>query len=776
MYSYDWDEETGGLLLNSAQQKMSKEPRPVYYKELDILGFDKYWNYAKDDSAPYMWAEANNYWYHGRKVASVKGGSLYTAPELVLLEEPEPDGKPLIPVNIPLMVAKNHTILEALVQDTIKKVFNIYISYRKKVDIFYVAFSGGKDSVVALDIVQRALPHNEFKVVFGNTDMEFPTTTELVQKLSRKCSDEGIEFLEAASNMTSKESWNIFGPPARKVRWCCTVHKTAPVINMLSDKFANGKLRCVMITGVRGDESVSRSEYDEMSMGKKMAGQYSFHPILEWSSAEIYLYIYSQGLLLNDAYKYGFNRVGCIMCPNSSEKHEYIKRQCFPELVDEYCERITQNSAKDLSGDNAKIFLETGGWKSRLSGRELKLSEEDRFQLNETPAYLKFTVNKLTPVWKTWYKTMGIIEENSGEIMLEYNSVWRKCRESEDENGGLIEIENLGNSKNSIEFIFLFKSVLAKSQYCIFCKTCVAECPHRNISMSDGKVTISDKCIKCHECLKILSGCLYYNSIRGSKAMKSLKGINKYLSVGVDAEWINSFIDDNSFEPGNRKTDVMYGFMTDAGIVAKRKLTSFGELITRMGTSDANSWTLMLCNLAYTPAFQWYIKNIPFNETYYERQLDIDMGEDTTKKAKSEFWNGFKTILDTNEAFKEIGLGIPDITVKQTTAGEKKSMNSLVRQPWQDPDPRVILYSLYKFAEACGDYYHFTLRRLLDHDVDSAGISPTQIFGTDSDSMQQILIGLSINYPEFINASFTLDLDKIDLVNTKSSSDVLELF
>lgn len=776
MYSYDWDEETGGLLLNSAQQKMSKEPRPVYYKELDILGFDKYWNYAKDDSAPYMWAEANNYWYHGRKVASVKGGSLYTAPELVLLEEPEPDGKPLIPVNIPLMVAKNHTILEALVQDTIKKVFNIYISYRKKVDIFYVAFSGGKDSVVALDIVQRALPHNEFKVVFGNTDMEFPTTTELVQKLSRKCSDEGIEFLEAASNMTSKESWNIFGPPARKVRWCCTVHKTAPVINMLSDKFANGKLRCVMITGVRGDESVSRSGYDEMSMGKKMAGQYSFHPILEWSSAEIYLYIYSQGLLLNDAYKYGFNRVGCIMCPNSSEKHEYIKRQCFPELVDEYCERITQNSAKDLSGDNAKIFLETGGWKSRLSGRELKFSEEDRFQLNETPAYLKFTVNKLTPVWKTWYKTMGIIEENSGEIMLEYNSVWRKCRESEDENGGLIEIENLGNSKNSIEFIFLFKSVLAKSQYCIFCKTCVAECPHRNISMSDGKVTISDKCIKCHECLKILSGCLYYNSIRGSKAMKSLKGINKYLSVGVDAEWINSFIDDNSFEPGNRKTDVMYGFMTDAGIVAKRKLTSFGELITRMGTSDANSWALMLCNLAYTPAFQWYIKNIPFNETYYERQLDIDMGEDTTKKAKSEFWNGFKTILDTNEAFKEIGLGIPDITVKQTTAGEKKSMNSLVRQPWQDPDPRVILYSLYKFAEACGDYYHFTLRRLLDHDVDSAGISPTQIFGTDSDSMQQILIGLSINYPEFINASFTLDLDKIDLVNTKSSSDVLELF
>ncbi len=65
MYSYTWDAETGGLLLNSAPLPFSKEPRPVYYKELDILGFDRYWNYAKNDSYPYMWAEANNYFYRG---------------------------------------------------------------------------------------------------------------------------------------------------------------------------------------------------------------------------------------------------------------------------------------------------------------------------------------------------------------------------------------------------------------------------------------------------------------------------------------------------------------------------------------------------------------------------------------------------------------------------------------------------------------------------------------------------------------------------------------
>ena len=69
MYQYIWDEDTGGLLLTTEQSKFSKEPRPVYYRELDTLGFDRYWNYPKDDHAPLMWAEANNYIYRGRTVA-----------------------------------------------------------------------------------------------------------------------------------------------------------------------------------------------------------------------------------------------------------------------------------------------------------------------------------------------------------------------------------------------------------------------------------------------------------------------------------------------------------------------------------------------------------------------------------------------------------------------------------------------------------------------------------------------------------------------------------
>lgn len=159
MYSYEWDTETGGLLLNSTPLSFSKEPRPVFYKELDLLGFDKYWNYEKDDTYPYMWAESNNYWYRGRKVARTKGGSVYCAPEVTILEEPEPDNAPLRFVDVPRMVEKNKDLLDSLVQNTIASVFETYAKNKNKIDAFYVAFSGGKDSMVTFDIVQKTLPH-----------------------------------------------------------------------------------------------------------------------------------------------------------------------------------------------------------------------------------------------------------------------------------------------------------------------------------------------------------------------------------------------------------------------------------------------------------------------------------------------------------------------------------------------------------------------------------------------------------------------------------------
>lgn len=101
MYSYTYDETTGGILLNSTPLSFSKEPRPVYYMEMDVLGFDSHWQYEKNDAYPYMWAEANNYFYRGRLVAKTKGGSLYSKPEVVFLDSEAPITTPLQFIDIP---------------------------------------------------------------------------------------------------------------------------------------------------------------------------------------------------------------------------------------------------------------------------------------------------------------------------------------------------------------------------------------------------------------------------------------------------------------------------------------------------------------------------------------------------------------------------------------------------------------------------------------------------------------------------------------------------
>ena len=413
MYQYIWDEETGGPLLITEQSKFSKEPRPVYYKELDILGFDQYWDYPKDDRAPLMWAETNNYIYRGRTVARTKGGSYYTKPEIIILEDPEPNGQPLRFVDIEGMVAKNAAIMETLEQETIQNVYNTYLKYKDVVDVFYVAFSGGKDSIVAFDIVQRALPHNDFLVLFGNTRMESPDTYNLVEEIKDLCGSLGIRFYQAESKLLPKDTWKEFGPPSTSNRWCCSVHKTSPQINILRDITGKRDFTGMAFTGVRAEESLARSNYDPVNDGRKHSGQMSFHTILDWTSAELYIYIYTKKLLLNEGYKRGNMRVGCLVCPNSTGKHEYIKRCAYTEQVDFFLKKIAETSGKvSYSEEDMREFIDAGFWRTRKSGRELNLGY-DKFEIISKSKPPMIDVFLTDFKWQHWGKTIGDITQVS---------------------------------------------------------------------------------------------------------------------------------------------------------------------------------------------------------------------------------------------------------------------------------------------------------------------------------------------------------------------------
>lgn len=805
MYAYEWDSSTGGYILTPMPLAFSKEPRPVYYKELDILGFDKYWDYDKNDSFPYMWAEANNYYYRGRLVAKTKGGSLYTPPELVLIEDPEPEGYPLRFVDIPAMVDKNRQLMEQLVQETIKKIYNTFIEYQDKVDVFYVAFSGGKDSVVALDLVQRALPHNCFKVLFGDTGMEFPDTYETVEKIKQICTEEKIEFLQAKSKLKPENTWQIFGPPAVTIRWCCSVHKTTPQIMQLREVLQKPDFTGMAFTGVRGDESLSRSEYDAISYGGKHSGQYSCHPILEWNTAELFLYIYENGLTFNNAYKKGNTRAGCLVCPMSQGKHDYMKYKNYPDDTDLFINKIITTSGKNFSKENYDRFVEQGYWRTRKSGRELNFGH-DKHVFEIVKGQNVITVQKKNEYWKEWAKTIGQVTSlGDGEFSIAYEGKSYAIRTiSTQEGGEQFTFPNIENSKSDIKFLSLFKSVIIKSVYCVNCGYCAAECKSGCIDMANG-VHISNQCKHCFSCHDIYSHCLRYNSIKNRIGAKVMTGLDRYYSFGIKENWLRVYFDyegtssfwksDGDGEVPNKKKDAFLNFVKDAGLVdedkslkgkeykyIKYKPNKFAEKMFSLGVDDESMWAYLMCNLVYaedSEEFRWFIKNIPFSETStpesIKLRLDEVMENDKSGLGKRNICDALKSFLIKTPFGKQLGLGsVIDYEEKVSSNGrETITLNYFVRGSWKNPDEKVILYALYKFAEACGNYRQFTLTRLLDTSVESAGISPTQIFGLNRETMEKILNGLTFNYSDLIEARFTLGLDNITLKSDKTANEIL---
>lgn len=774
MYSYEWDSSTGGYVLTPTPLIFSKEPRPVYYKELDILGFDKHWKYDKNDCFPYMWAEANNYFYRGRLVAKVKGGSCYTAPEIVLIEDPEPNSFPLRFVDIPAMVEKNGNIIEQLAQDTIKKIYNTFVEYQKKVDVFYVAFSGGKDSVVALDLVQRALPHNSFKVLFGDTGMEFPDTYKTVEEVKKVCAEGEIEFLTSRSQYEPDYTWSKFGPPATVHRWCCSVHKTSPQIIVLRDALGKPDFTGMAFIGVRASESLSRSEYDYVSLGEKHKGQYSCNPILEWNSAELYAYIYLRQLYLNEAYKKGNRRAGCLVCPRAAERNEYMARICYPAQFNALMDKVRDMYSHNFrTEDKLEEFIRNGGWKARKNGRDLPLKID--YKEKSDSHFFQITVDSPKTDWREWIKTIGVIKNDSSPYIIDFRGSEYQF-EVVETNDCLKVRYDIALAKKAPLFTKLLKNVFRKTACCIGCKECEADCHKGMIHMHDGKVTIAEGCVHCSQCHKVDKGCLIYKSLelpRGGTKMGKTQSLNCFSHHAPKLDWMEQYFTfKNEFKEKNTLGSQMFSFfkrfLKDADLLDDNGFTRFAEIISDIGLDENLSWALMLANLAYNPQIGWYICNISFGETMskeYVCSMLVDSGAD--EKWVNDVWSSLARILDL--PFSHVGLG--------EMVKEKNKAVALYRTGWQVPDERVILYSLYQFSEKCGNFKQFTLTRLLDTSIESDGISPTQIFGLNRDTMEKVLNGLTFNYPDLIEARFTLGLDNITLKSNKSAEEILnELF
>ena len=105
----------------------------------------------------------------------------------------------------------------------------------------------------------------------------------------------------------------------------------------------------------RRNESKSRSKYDRDSNNSKIKKQEVISPIIDWLDFDVWLYLLSNGLDFNDAYKQGFSRVGCWCCPNNSSwsgflssiymHEEYVK---FYNILYSFAKKLEKKIGRNM--------------------------------------------------------------------------------------------------------------------------------------------------------------------------------------------------------------------------------------------------------------------------------------------------------------------------------------------------------------------------------------------------------------------------------------------
>ena len=772
MYKYKWDIETGGYLLTTNLAGVSKGLRPVFYEELDLLGFDKLtWKYPKTDK-PLMWAETRRYIYKGELVAEAVGGGLFTKPTIKLYK----DNLTIEPVNIDLMIKKNKPLMIGLVQNTVETIYEVYKKHKDaNIDVIYVAFSGGKDSLVLLDLVQRALPHNEFKVIFSDTSMEISDTYKTVEEVKKRYPT--LEFHTAKFHIKAEDTWKMFGVPSRILRWCCAVHKSAPALLKLREIIGKNNLQALAFDGIRAEESNSRATYLIEGNNSKHASQINKHPMFEWSSAEVFLYLLQGSLLINNAYRYGSNRVGCLVCPMSSSWKEYITHKIYKKEVEIFLKIIDVSFRNKISDKNErKKYIETGGWKGRIDGRDIKTNGNKIIEQESNDKY-SISVSGDYGSWREWSKALGLlIKMTENKYVINYKGTNYPFTIEENENGLVATIVKQPKNHNYIRFMYLFKNIFYKAAYCKKCGVCSVECRFGALSFANNKLNINENCKNCESCLDMPKGCLIAKSklfITGGKNVM-IKGLGNYRGFGFNREWLAHY-----FELGNNlwttdrlgkpKYDALKIWLKESEITQNNTITELGEEIKRIGTNSVRSWAVIFNNLVYNATIvKWYIQNISIGATQTRSDIKILFGDDYKPSTKDNAVNSLVNIFRYSPIGSELGAGICEI--------KGNSVKSITRSIWNNPDPVVILYSLYKFAEKCDGHYSFTLSYLCDDNIERGGISPSKIFGISQIVLKRKIQNLATDHREFISATFNKDLDNIDLVKDKTSLGVLKFF
>lgn len=821
MYKITWDKETGGVLLHSriVEGTLGISPRPVFFEELNLLHLDKLgWTYPHCDF-PLLWAVNKQYWYRGEMVFEAKGANIYD--DATIIFQPGKERLTLEPVNVPLMlertkeymfllesealefihetyeqyagarksvknVAANQLDYEALAQRAEKRTktkmaivkedcdsFDIVplteaekqgkrIYQTTKIDRFLASFSGGKDSQVVLDLCTRAIPSTDFEVIYSDTGYELPPSLTLYDEVQRYYKElyPDLKFSTARNHESVLNYWDKIGTPSNDHRWCCAVMKTAPLYRLLKTK-DNKQARVLTFDGVRAEESTRRSSYGRIGKGVKHDTVINARPILNWSSVEIFLYIWKYHLPINPAYRQGMTRVGCLICPFGNEWNEMIARVHYESDLQPFKDRIEAISRKAGVKD-IHDYVGEGGWKRRASGN---LIDRDSFIMFKSTlpifhAVVKSPKLEITSFLQTIgnYKLVGEKDNVRGTLKVHdkvYDIVIR-----EDKKG---KIDFVVEDINDIQLVGLIKRVLWKAVYCVQCETCEVECPTGALSIYPKVRVDASKCVHCHKCLTFHEkGCIAANSlyITTGNSMIKQTNIDRYKNFGLKEEWVDGYmVDRNDYWTSNHGLNENYqipalkSWLRDAEIIdSKNNITELGELLAdhREDFSEL-IWEIIWINLSYNSFIvQWFNTNIPVGATYNQKDLEALLREQYPSYKEKTTHNAVYQLLRTLKE-SPIGSEFQQLEVLDKTYFKRGAHDDISNE--------ALAYSLYKYASLKNVHS----LRISDFYTNEIAGGVAKEFAISKSTFGNKLRSLNSNTNRVLTAELNMGLDSITL-------------